>query len=134
MMRRLARMLLGIVAASVLFIVLIFAVNDLTIAFLVWFGVLAVLFHFKPYGRVDPRTLDAATQRETVPSAQAIDSSNHYFGVVPIGAIVLQCIALLLFWPGLISDTETYLKAQGTLFVYAAMLFSVVIALGSFAA
>jgi hypothetical protein len=127
-------MLLGIVAASVLLIVLIVAVNDLGIAFLVWLGVLTVLLYLKPYGSFDSGTVDEAAWPETVPTPREIDPSNDYFGAGPIGAIVLECIALLLIWPGLISDSTTYLKAQGTLFVYAAMLFSIVIALGSCAA
>ena len=66
-------MLLGIVATSVLFIVLIVTVNDLGIAFVVWLGVLAVLFYLKPYKRLNPGTVDEAARPETVPSVQAID-------------------------------------------------------------
>jgi hypothetical protein len=131
--RSLGRILVGIVAVSVLFIVLIVAVNDLAIAFLVWLGVLTVALYLKPYRRVDPGSVEAA-RPETIPNVQPIDPSDHYFGAALIGAIVLECIAFLLFWPKLISDTVTYSKAPRTFFVYAAILPSVVIALVACAA
>ncbi len=49
-------------------------------------------------------------------------------------AIVLESIALLLFWPGLISDTVTYAEVPRSGNLYAAIFFSVTLSLGSCAA
>jgi hypothetical protein len=52
----------------------------------------------------------------------------------PMTAIVLESIALLLFWPGLISDTVTYAEVPRSGNLYAAILLSVTLSLGSCAA
>ena len=60
--------------------------------------------------------------------------ANRHLGNGPMTAIVLEGIALLLYWPGTLVETVTFAVIPRSTSFYAAILLSVIIGLGSCAA
>jgi hypothetical protein len=80
-----------------------------------------------------PMLIDESTPGP-LPTPEVRHSAHGYSGAGPAWAICLEGIALLFFWPGLLSDTLTFKIIPTGIHLYTAILFSVALALGSCAA